>query len=76
MSALIGSNPLGDPSIASRGLASAIDAQVKASGASTITVNIDGILDVDADGLSSIYYLGSPEMGTINTSGGSNVGQR
>lgn len=55
---------------------SAIDAQIEASGGSTVTVNIDGILDADADGASNIYYLGSPEMGTINTSGGSNVGQR
>ncbi|MBP6786206.1 MAG: DUF2807 domain-containing protein [Candidatus Promineofilum sp.] len=55
---------------------SAIDAQTEASGASTVTVNIDGILDADADGASNIYYLGNPEMGTIDTSGGSNVGPR
>lgn len=55
---------------------SAIDAQVEASGGSTVTVNIDGILDADADGASSVYYLGQPEMGTINVSGGSHVEQR
>lgn len=55
---------------------SAVDAQVDSSGGSTITVNIDGILDADADGGASVYYLGNPEMGTINVSGGSNVEQR
>ena len=54
----------------------AVDAQTEASGASTITVNIEGILDVDASGGSNVYYLGSPEMGDINTSGGANVTQR
>lgn len=55
---------------------SAIDAQIEASGASTVTVNIDGILDADVDGASNVYYLGQPEMGTINTSGGSHVEPR
>jgi hypothetical protein len=54
----------------------AIDAQTEASGASNITVNIEGILDADASGASNIFYLGQPEMGNINTSGGSNVEQR
>lgn len=54
----------------------AIDAQAEASGASNITVNIEGILDADASGASNIFYLGQPEKGNIKTSGGSNVEQR
>ena len=54
----------------------AIDAQTEASGASNVTVNIEGILDADASGASKIFYLGQPEMGNINTSGGSDVEQR
>ena len=52
------------------------DADVKASGASTITVNPSGTLDVDASGASRVYYLGSPAMGKIDTSGASSIGQR
>ena len=55
---------------------SAVDAQVEASGASTVTVNLDGILDANASGASNVYYLGNPEMGNIDTSGGSNVSPR
>lgn len=55
---------------------SAVDAQTKASGASNITVNIDGILDADASGASTISYMGNVEMGDIKTSGGSNVQPR
>ena len=32
--------------------------------------------DADASGASKIFYLGQPEMGNINTSGGSDVEQR
>lgn len=55
---------------------SAVDAQTEANGASNVTVNITGILDADASGGSNIYYLGDPEMGDVQTSGGSNVEQR
>ena len=54
----------------------AIDAQTEASGASTVIVNVEGILDANASGGSNIYYLGQPEMGNIDTSGGAEVSQR
>lgn len=54
----------------------AVDAQVDASGASNVTVNVDGILDAKASGGSNVHYLGDPEMGEVDTSGGSNVGPR
>ena len=46
---------------------------VDASGSSTVTVNLSGRLDADASGSSDIYYLGSPELGSIETSGSSNI---
>ena len=52
------------------------DANVNVSGASHATVNLDGRLDVDASGLSNLEYIGEPTLGTINTSGGSNVNKK
>jgi len=49
------------------------DAKIDASGASTVTVNASGRLDVEASGASNVYYLGDPSMGTIDTSGASSV---
>jgi hypothetical protein len=49
------------------------DAKVKLSGASTATVNPSGTLDVDASGASDVYYLGSPTLGNIDTSGASSI---
>jgi hypothetical protein len=49
------------------------DAEIDASGASTVTVNASGRLDVDASGASDVYYLGNPSMGTIDTSGASSI---
>jgi hypothetical protein len=49
------------------------DAKVDASGASQVTVNPSGRLDVNASGASHVYYLGSPSLGTIDTSGSSTV---
>ncbi len=49
------------------------DAQLKASGASEIWVNVSGRLDADISGASHITYVGTPTMGTIQTSGGSTV---
>ena len=49
------------------------DAEIDASGASTVTVNASGRLDVEASGASNVYYLGDPSMGTIETSGASSV---
>jgi len=51
----------------------ASDANVDASGASTVTVNLSGRLNADASGSSNIYYLGDPELGSIDTSGSSNI---
>lgn len=52
------------------------DAKIDASGASTATVNASGRLDVDASGGSKFYYLGSPTLGEIDTSGGASVGPK
>jgi hypothetical protein len=49
------------------------DAKIDASGASTVTVNASGRLDVEASGASNVYYLGDPSVGTIDTSGASSV---
>jgi hypothetical protein len=50
------------------------DADVDLSGASEATVNPSGRLNVDASGASDVYYLGSPTLGRVRTSGGSSVG--
>jgi len=47
------------------------DAEVEFSGGSQGTVNLDGVLDADLSGGSRLYYMGSPTLGDINTSGGS-----
>lgn len=49
------------------------DANVSLSGASHATVKLDGRLDVEASGASSMEYIGEPTLGNINTSGLSTV---
>jgi hypothetical protein len=49
------------------------DAQVKASGASNITVNVSGRLTGDASGASNVRYTGNPTSVMVDTSGASNV---
>ena len=49
------------------------DTSVIASGASFVTVNIDGELSVDASGASRIEYLGNPTLGSIELSDASSV---
>lgn len=49
------------------------DASVEVSGASSATVAPSGRIDVEASGASHLYYLGSPTLGTVNTSGGSSI---
>jgi hypothetical protein len=49
------------------------DAKVLSSGGGGATVNASGRLDVEASGGGTVYYLGSPTLGNINTSGGSSV---
>ena len=52
------------------------DARVELSGASSATVLAAGRLDLQASGASHLYYLGSPTMGKIETSGASSIGQK
>jgi len=52
------------------------DAHVDASGASKATVNPSGQLDVDASGASQVYYVDSPTLGKIDTSGASSVNRK
>lgn len=54
----------------------AINANVEASGASTVIVNLSGRLDADASGSSNIYYLGDPTMGELDMSGSSTIQSR
>lgn len=54
----------------------AVDGNAIASGASTVTLNLSGQLDADASGASNVFYLGSPTLGNIDTSGASNVEER
>ena len=52
---------------------SSTDTNVSAGGNSEVTVNASGRLDAQADGDSTVYYLGSPTLGTIDTSGSSTI---
>ena len=52
------------------------DANIDLSGASHATINLTGRLDVQASGASNLQYIGEPTLGTINTSGGSNVNKK
>jgi hypothetical protein len=53
-----------------------VDANVNLSGGSEATVNPSGRLDVDASGASHLYYLGSPTLGKMDTSGSSSIEQK
>jgi len=52
------------------------DADVELSGASSVTVNVGGVLDADLSGASRLYYHGSPELGRIEQSGTSSIQRR
>ena len=52
------------------------DVHAVLSGASTAVVNTSGTLAVDASGASHLTYLGNPALGSVQTSGGSSVGER
>ncbi len=52
---------------------SVVNATIKASGASQVTVNLSGKLNANASGASEVYYLGSPTLGTIDATGASKV---
>lgn len=49
------------------------NADVKASGASHVTVKPSGRLDVNASGASHVSYVGSPTLGNVETSGASSI---
>lgn len=49
------------------------NADVNLSGASRATINLEGRLDADISGASTLQYIGEPTMGDINTSGGSTI---
>jgi len=46
------------------------------SGASCATVNLTGTLDAEASGASHLTYLGSPTLGSVQTSGASTIEER
>ncbi len=49
---------------------------VGASGASSVTVNVNGRLDVDVSGASRLYYTGGATIGNVEVSGASTIKQR
>ena len=52
------------------------DADVNLSGASSGTVNLNGRLDANLSGASTLWYIGEPTMGTIDTSGASKLSKK
>jgi len=52
------------------------DVNVNVSGASTGTINLDGRLDANVSGASTLLYIGEPTMGTINVSGASTLREK
>ena len=53
-----------------------VNANVNASGGSHVTVNPSGTLDARASGGSQVRYVGSPALGTMDSSGGSSIKQQ
>ena len=49
------------------------DADVDLSGASQATINLDGRLDAELSGASELEYIGEPTLGSLDTSGASNL---
>lgn len=49
------------------------DVNIEVSGASSATINLQGRLDAEASGASTILYLGNPQLGRIRESGASSV---
>lgn len=52
------------------------DARVNLSGASQATVNLDGRLDADLSGASTLLYMGEPVLGDISVTGGSTISKK
>lgn len=49
------------------------DVDIEVSGASNAVVNMDGTLNAEVSGASSLHYIGNPVMGDIDISGASSV---
>ena len=49
------------------------NADIGLSGASDVTINLNGMLNVDMSGASEVKYLGNPKLGSISTSGASSI---
>lgn len=49
------------------------DANVHVSGASRASINIEGRLDAEVSGASTLEYMGEPTLGNIQTSGASTI---
>jgi len=52
------------------------DANMHVSGASRASINIEGRLDAEVSGASTLEYLGEPTLGNIQTSGASTIKKR
>jgi hypothetical protein len=52
------------------------NAKVNLSGASQATINLDGRLDADLSGASTLLYLGEPTLGDISVTGGSTISKK
>ena len=53
-----------------------INGNLEVSGASQATVNLNGTLDAVVSGASTLYYIGEPTMGHIETSGSSSINKK
>jgi hypothetical protein len=53
-----------------------IDVDIHISGGGRATVNLSGTLDANMSGGSQLYYVGTPAMGDIDLSGGSQIHER
>jgi len=52
------------------------NADINFSGATSGTVNLNGSLDANLSGASTLWYIGEPTMGDINTSGMSTISKK
>ncbi len=52
------------------------DADIVFSGGSSGTISLDGTLNADASGGSRLWYVGSPDLGDIDTSGASSISKK
>ena len=52
------------------------DADVNLSGASEVTINVRGVLDIEMSGASRLYFYGNPTMGDTDVTGASTIKHR